>query len=126
MTSQSPKTAYASIHGQKMYYEVHGNGKPLVLLHGGVAASEAFGANLPLLAASHQVIAVHMQGHGHTRDVDRPLRFETLADDVAALIEHLGLKKAAVMGYSLGGGVALQLAIRHPPWSTAWSSFPKP
>ncbi len=114
MTSQSPKTAYASIHGQKMYYEVHGNGKPLVLLHGGVAASEAFGANLPLLAASHQVIAVHMQGHGHTRDVDRPLRFETLADDVAALIEHLGLKKAAVMGYSLGGGVALQLAIRHP------------
>jgi pimeloyl-ACP methyl ester carboxylesterase len=114
MTSSAPKTAYAPIHGQQLYYEVHGNGKPLVLLHGGVAASEAFGTNLPLLAATHQVIAVHLQGHGHTRDVDRPLRFETLADDVAALIEHLGLKKAAVLGYSLGGGVALQLAIRHP------------
>ena len=108
------KTGFAPVSGLQMYYEIHGEGEPLILLHGGVAASEVFGANLSDLAKSRQVVAVHLQGHGHTKDVDRPLRFESMADDVAALIAHLKLGKADVMGYSLGGGVALQTTIRHP------------
>ncbi|MGE5378338.1 MAG: alpha/beta fold hydrolase [Bacteroidota bacterium] len=105
---------YASINGLNLYYEVHGSGKPLVLLHGGVSASEAFGPNIKRLAETRQVIAVHMQGHGHTRDIDRPLRFESMADDVAALIDHLDIERADVLGYSMGGNAALQTAIRHP------------
>lgn len=105
---------YADVNGLKLYYEIHGAGRPLVLLHGGVMASEAFGPSLARLAQGRQVIAVHLQGHGRTKDVDRPLRSETMADDVAGLIKALGLPKADVMGYSLGGAVALQTAIRHP------------
>lgn len=113
MTNAS-RSAHAFVNGVSLYYEIHGSGRPLVLLHGGVQASEAFGPNLAALAAKRQVIAVHLRGHGHTPDVDRPLRFEDLADDVAALAADLGLKKVDVMGYSLGGGVAQQVAIRHP------------
>lgn len=108
------QTGYAAVNGLEIYYEIHGDGAPLVLLHGGVAASEAFGANLPALAAHRRVVAVHHQGHGHTRDIDRPFSAEAMADDVAGLIAHLGLQKADVLGYSLGAGVALQVAIRHP------------
>ncbi len=109
------ETGFADVNGLQLYYEVHGAGEPLVLLHGGVAASEAFGPNLAALAASRRVVAVHLQGHGRTRDVEgRPLRLETMADDVAALIDHLGLGAVDVLGYSMGGGVALQLAVRHP------------
>lgn len=108
------RSAHAPVNGVNLYYEIHGSGRPLVLLHGGVSASEAFGPNLAALAAQRQVIAVHLQGHGHTPDVERPLRFEDMADDVAALARHLGLKKIDVMGYSLGGGVAQQVAVRHP------------
>jgi pimeloyl-ACP methyl ester carboxylesterase len=97
-----------------MYYEIHGEGHPLILLHGGVEASEAFRPNLDALAKTRKVIAVHLQGHGHTRDIDRPLRFESLADDIAGLIAFLKLEKSDLLGYSLGGGVALQMAIRHP------------
>jgi len=97
-----------------MYYEIHGTGQPVVLLHGGVGAIEMFGPNLPALAQDRQVIAVDLQAHGRTADIDRPLSCELMADDVAALIKHLGFGKADVMGYSLGGGVALQTAIRHP------------
>jgi len=92
---------------------VHGAGKPLILLHGGINP-DSFGNNLPVLAKGRQVIAVHLQGHGRTPDTDRPLRCETLGDDIAALIGHLHLGKADVMGYSLGSDVALQTAIRHP------------
>jgi pimeloyl-ACP methyl ester carboxylesterase len=113
MTNAS-RSAHASVNGMSLYYEIHGSGRPLVLLHGGVQASEAFGPNIAALAAKRQVIAVHLQGHGHTPDVERPLRFEDMADDVAALAFHLGLKKIDVLGYSLGGGVAQQVAIRHP------------
>lgn len=103
---------YANVNGQRIYYEVQGSGKPLILLHGGVSAN-AFGANLGELAKTRQVIAVHLQGHGHTPESERPLRYESLADDMAALIRHLELGKTDVMGYSLGGGAALQTAIRH-------------
>ena len=110
----NPETGYASVNGIERYYEVHGEGDPLVLLHGGVGASEMFGENLPELAKSRQVIAVHLQAHGHTADIDRPMSYEAMADDIAALISHLDFGRADVMGWSLGGGVALQTAIRHP------------
>jgi pimeloyl-ACP methyl ester carboxylesterase len=105
---------YADVNGINLYYEIHGSGKPLVLLHGGLGAIEMFGPNLPALAKGRQVIAVDLQGHGRTADIDRPLSIPLMADDIAALITHLGLQRADIMGYSLGGGVALQTAIRHP------------
>src|SRR5438093_5600730 len=105
---------YAEVNGIKLYYEIHGTGRPLILLHGGLGAIEMFGPNLPALAKGRQVIAVNLQGHGRTADIDRPLSVALMADDGAALIKHLGLASDDVMGYSLGGGVALQTAIRHP------------
>jgi pimeloyl-ACP methyl ester carboxylesterase len=105
---------YAKINGLDLYYEEHGAGDPLVLLHGGIHAGEMFGAILPALSAGRRVIAVDLQAHGHTADVDRPLSPDLMADDVAALIAHLGLDSANVMGYSLGGAVALRTAIQHP------------
>jgi pimeloyl-ACP methyl ester carboxylesterase len=106
--------SYANVNGLSLYYEEHGSGEPLVLLHGGISAGEMFGAILPALAAERRVITVDLQGHGGTADVDRPLLPETMADDIAALIRHLGLERADVMGYSLGGIVALRTAIQHP------------
>jgi pimeloyl-ACP methyl ester carboxylesterase len=97
-----------------MYYEIHGTGQPLLLLHGSFMAIEMMAPLIAPLAAERQVIAVELQGHGHTADVDRPFSYEQLADDVAAVLRHLGAVPADVAGYSLGGGVALQLAIRHP------------
>ena len=108
-----PTTNFADVNGQHIFYSVQGAGKPLVLLHGGVSP-DSFGSNLADLAERRQVIAVHLQAHGRTPDIDRPLRGETMGDDVAALIGHLDLGKADVMGYSLGADVALQTAIRHP------------
>lgn len=108
-----PNANLASVDGQHIFYSVHGTGKPLVLLHGGVNP-DSFAGNLAELARQRQVIAVHLQAHGHTPDSSRPLRGETMGDDVAALIGHLKLGKADVMGYSMGAGVALQVAIRHP------------
>jgi pimeloyl-ACP methyl ester carboxylesterase len=104
---------YANLNGLKMYYEVHGDGRPLILLHGGFGVVGMFGQVLPALAKNQQVIAVELEGHGHTALLDRPLSFEQMADDIAALIGHLKLAQADVMGYSLGGGVALQTVIRH-------------
>jgi pimeloyl-ACP methyl ester carboxylesterase len=104
---------FADVNGQHIFYSVHGAGKPLILLHGGIDP-DSFGSNLAELAKGRQVIAVHLQGHGRTPDTDRPLRCETLGDDVGALIGHLNLGKADVMGYSLGSDAALQTAIRHP------------
>src|SRR5258705_6386587 len=108
------KGHYADVNGIKLYYEIQGSGKPLVLLHGGLGAIEMFGPNLEALAKGRQVIGVDLQGHGRTADIDRPLSTLFMADDIAALIKHLGLQRADVMGYSLGGGVALLTAIRHP------------
>jgi pimeloyl-ACP methyl ester carboxylesterase len=106
--------SHADVNGVSLYYEEHGSGEPLVLLHGGIGAGEMFEPIVPALAAGRRVITVDLQGHGGTADVDRPLRPETMADDVAALIEHLGLERADLMGYSLGGYVALRTAIQHP------------
>ena len=108
------KTGYAPVNGLKLYYEINGTGEPLLLLHGGLGAAEMFGGILPLLSNARRVIAVDLQAHGRTADVDRPLSFEAMADDIAALIKHLGIEKADIMGYSLGGGVALHTASRHP------------
>ena len=105
---------YAEVNGINLYYESHGSGRPLILLHGGLGSGEMFGSIIPQFAADHRVILVDLQGHGRTADIDRPLDITFMADDVAALIDHLGLEKPDVVGYSLGGGVALQLAIRHP------------
>lgn len=105
---------YADVNGIRLYYEVHGTGRPLVLLHGGLGAIEMFGPNLESLAAGRQVIGVDLQGHGRTADVDRPINIGTMGDDIAALAGHLGLDQVDVMGYSLGGGVALQVVLRHP------------
>jgi len=109
-----PNGNYADVNGINLYYETHGAGDPLILLHGGLGSSDMFGPVLPLLAAGRQVIAVDLQAHGRTADVDRPMQYEAMADDIGALIAHLGLKTADLMGYSVGGGVALQTAIRHP------------
>jgi len=106
--------SYADVNGLSLYYEEHGAGEPLVLLHGGFGAAEVMQPIIPALAAGRRVIAVDLQGHGHTGDIDRPLRPEHMADDIAALIAHLGLERADVMGYSLGGTVALRTAIQHP------------
>ena len=108
------KGAYASVNGLEMYYEIHGTGRPLVVLPGGLMTIGMMGQILPPLASSRQVIAVELQAHGHTADIDRPLTYEQMADDTAALIKHLGLERADVFGFSVGAGVALQTAIRHP------------
>ena len=108
-------TGYAPVNGLRMYYEVHGTGRPLVLLHGGLLTIDlSFGEICPELAAGHQVIATELQGHGRTADIDRELDLRYLAGDVAGLLSHLGIDRADVLGFSLGGGVALQLALDHP------------
>ena len=106
--------SYAPVNGLEMYYEIHGSGQPLVLIHGGFGMVSMFQQLIPALAATRQVIAVELQGHGHTADINRAFSFEAMSDDIAALIRHLGHEKADLFGYSLGGGVALFTAIRHP------------
>jgi pimeloyl-ACP methyl ester carboxylesterase len=114
ITHSDSRGSYASVNGLNLYYEIHGAGIPLILLHGGASASEMFGLLLTKLAEDRLVIAVHLQAHGRTADIDRPLSFELMADDINALMKHLDFDKADIVGYSLGGGVALQTAIRHP------------
>ena len=105
---------YAEVNGINLYYETHGAGRPLILLHGGLMSNETFGPVLPQLAERHQVIAPDLQGHGRTADIDRPIDVRLMADDIAALIDHLGLEKPDLVGYSLGGGVALHTAAKYP------------
>jgi pimeloyl-ACP methyl ester carboxylesterase len=105
---------HVKVNGINLYYETHGAGRPLILLHGGLGSGEMFGPVLPLLAASHQVVVVDLQGHGRTADIDRPIDFRLMAGDIAALIDHLRLAKPDVVGYSLGGGVAFQTAVQFP------------
>jgi pimeloyl-ACP methyl ester carboxylesterase len=106
---------YADVNGLHMYYEVHGAGTPLVLLHGGILTIDLnFATLIPTLAASHQVIGVELQGHGRTADIDRVITPAALAADVVALLDHLGIQRAHVLGHSMGGAVALELAVSHP------------
>jgi pimeloyl-ACP methyl ester carboxylesterase len=105
---------YAKVNGINLYYEIHGSGRPLILLHGGLGSGEMFGPVLPQLAERHQVVAVDLQGHGRTADIDRPIDVRLMAGDIAALIDHLQLTKPDVVGYSLGGGVAFQTAVQYP------------
>jgi pimeloyl-ACP methyl ester carboxylesterase len=105
---------YAEVNGINLYYEIHGSGRPLILLHGGLGSGEMFGPVLPQLAERHQVVAVDLQGHGRTADIDRPIDVRLMAGDIAALIDHLQLTKPDVVGYSLGGGVAFQTAVQYP------------
>jgi pimeloyl-ACP methyl ester carboxylesterase len=105
---------YAEVNGLNMYYEIHGVGEPLVVLHGAYMTIDAMGEVVASFAEARQVIAVELQGHGRTADIDRPISYEQMADDVAALLRHLGTESADVFGYSMGGATALQLAIRHP------------
>jgi pimeloyl-ACP methyl ester carboxylesterase len=106
---------YASVNGLRMYYEVHGSGRPLVLLHGALETIEASFANVvPALARMHRVIAVEQQAHGHTADIDRSASYEQMADDTAELLRQLDVRETDVLGYSMGASIAFQLALRHP------------
>jgi pimeloyl-ACP methyl ester carboxylesterase len=102
------------VNGIELAYQVFGAGRPLILLHGGFGSVEMFGPNLERLAGGRRVIGVDLQSHGRSPAADRPMRFETMADDIAALIRELGLERASIMGFSLGGAVALRTAIQHP------------
>lgn len=114
-SADSDPGGYAPVNGLEMYYEVHGTGRPLVLLHGALTTiGTSFGKVLPSFAETRQVIAIEQQAHGRTADVDRPLSYEQMADDTAALLRHLEVEKADFLGYSMGGGIALQIAVRHP------------
>jgi pimeloyl-ACP methyl ester carboxylesterase len=105
---------HAEVNGINLYFETHGVGRPLILLHGGLGSGEMFGPVLPALAERHQVTAVDLQGHGRTADIDRLIDVRLMAGDIAALIEHLGLDRPDLVGYSLGGGVALLTAANYP------------
>ena len=112
---QDSISGYASVNGLKMYYEIHGTGTPLVLIHGGGSTIQTtFGRVLHSFAKDRQVIAVELQAHGHTADIDRPLSFEQDADDVAELLKHLNIDKADIFGFSNGASTTLEIAIRHP------------
>lgn len=111
----SAQSGYVPVNGLEMYYEIHGTGQPLVLLHGAFSAiGTSFGGILPGLAQTRQVIAFELQAHGRTADIDRPLSIEQMAADVAAALRHLEIESADILGYSMGGSVALHVAIRHP------------
>ncbi|MFC5285815.1 alpha/beta fold hydrolase [Actinokineospora guangxiensis] len=114
-TALPATSGYAPVNGLGMYYEVHGAGDPLVLLHGAFSGiGTSFGELLPHLSRNRKVIAVEYQGHARTADIDRPLSYAAIAGDVVGLLEHLGIERADVLGYSAGGGVAIELAMRHP------------
>jgi pimeloyl-ACP methyl ester carboxylesterase len=114
MTETAPQTGYAPVNGLQMYYEIHGVGEPLMLLHGAYGTINLWGPILTSLSEHRQVIAVEQQAHGHTADIDRPLSYEQMTEDTAALMRHLGIEHADIFGYSMGGNIGLQLAIRHP------------
>ena len=114
LAQSEPETGTVPVNGMEMYYEASGEGDPLIVLHGAYMTIPDMGAIIPKLAETHRVIAVEFQGHGRTNDIDRPITYPNLADDVAAFMEAQGIEKADVFGYSMGAATGLQLAIRHP------------
>jgi pimeloyl-ACP methyl ester carboxylesterase len=113
--AQKPTTGYAPVNGLKMYYEIHGSGEPLVLLHGSyMTVTNNWTGWIGELSKARKVIAVEMQGHGRTADINRDFSYENLADDIAGVLEYLKIRQADLLGYSMGGGVAMQVALRHP------------
>ncbi|MBC8065687.1 MAG: alpha/beta hydrolase [Chlorobia bacterium] len=114
LATQDGKGKYAQVNGLKMYYEIHGTGKPLVLLHGAFGTAEGWAMLLPALSKNRQVIIIEQQGHGRTADIDRPLTYQQMAKDTAALLKQLNIKDADVFGYSMGGSTALELASKNP------------
>jgi pimeloyl-ACP methyl ester carboxylesterase len=114
VTEAQPAGKRVAVNGMQMYYEVSGEGDPIVVLHGAYMNIPTMGAIVPMLAKTHKVYAVELQGHGRTTDIDRPITYPNLADDVAAFMDAVGLAKADVFGYSMGAATGLQLAIRHP------------
>jgi pimeloyl-ACP methyl ester carboxylesterase len=115
LAQQQPTTGHAPVNGLNMYYEVHGSGDPVVLLHGSfMTITNNWTGWIGELSKTRTVIAVEMQGHGRTADIRRDFSYENLADDVAALLDYLKVPSADLIGYSMGGGVAMQCAIRHP------------
>ncbi len=120
MTSQNHpvmpvESGYNPVNGLEMYYEIHGSGRPLVLLHGNLSTiGTSFGKVLPKLSSTRRIIAVEQQGHGHTADIDRPFSLEQWAQDTTALLRHLGIEQADFFGYSSGGAVTLEIALRSP------------
>jgi pimeloyl-ACP methyl ester carboxylesterase len=113
-SAQNDRSGFASVNELEMYYEIRGTGRPLVLLHGALMTIEQFGDVLPSLAKTRQVIAVEQQAHGRTADIDRPFSYEQMADDTVALLQQIGIEDADIFGYSMGGGIALQIAMEHP------------
>ena len=114
-TLKSAESGYANVNGLKMYYEVYGSGKPIVLIHGSFMTIPLnWSKIIPLLAKGRKVIVTEMQGHGRTKDISREFSYEGMADDVSGLLKHLKIESADILGYSMGGGVAFQVAIRHP------------
>ncbi len=114
-TPATDRSGYIPVNGLEMYYEVHGTGEPLVLIHGAFSATgTSFQAVQPGLAGGRQVIGLEMQAHGRTADIDRPLSYEQMADDTVAALGHLGIERADFFGYSMGAFIALQVALRHP------------
>lgn len=114
LAQSEPVGATVSVNGMQMYYETSGEGEPLIVLHGAYMNIDTMGEIIPMLAQTHQVIAVEAQGHGRTTDIDRPITYPNMADDVAAFMDAIGVEKADIFGYSMGAATALQVAIRHP------------
>ena len=114
LAQDEPAGTRVEINGMEVYYEVSGEGPPLVVLHGAYMNIPSMGKIVPMLAATHEVYILELQGHGRTTDIDRPITYPNLADDVAAFMDAVGLEQADVFGYSMGAAAGLQLAIRHP------------
>lgn len=114
LSESPPQNGYSEVNGIRMYYEIRGEGDPIIVLHGAYMSIPAMGDIVPMLAEARRVFAIELQGHGRTEDIDRPITYPALADDVAAFMDAMNLSRADIFGYSMGAAVGFQLAVRHP------------